>query len=195
MKYGLRRVRLRRFSGFVSRLTQPDLSRGASYWCASQHVTSYRSLFRPEKRCLSIWGFRNRTTWYTGAGLGTACAWRGESGAVRLQSLGALVLGITLVAVGALALRSGWGAAGAIPMVIGGCLCCVAWRGGRVALVVFGHACVVVGCFLITWGMYLLPDCQPTLAHILGRPLFWGLFSMMGGICAIYHRFCRCVRG
>jgi len=53
---------------------------------------------------------------------------------------------------------------------------------------------ILLGCFLITWGIYLLPYSQPTLAHIFFRPLFWGLFSVMGGICANYHGFCRCVR-
>jgi len=65
----------------------------------------------------------------------------------------------------------------------------------RAALLLFGHACIVLGCLLITWGVYLLPVSRPVLSHILTRPLFWGLFSLMGGVCANFHGFCRCVRG
>lgn len=65
----------------------------------------------------------------------------------------------------------------------------------NVPLLVFGHACLVLGCFLITWGIYLLPVSSPTLIHIFTRPLFWGLFSLLGGVCANYHGFCRCVQG
>ncbi len=65
---------------------------------------------------------------------------------------------------------------------------------GRVATVLIGHLFVVLGCFLITWGLYLLPACRPELAHILLRPLFWGLICLFGGICAIFHGFCHCVR-
>ncbi|MHC4536696.1 MAG: hypothetical protein ACYS6K_22335 [Planctomycetota bacterium] len=68
----------------------------------------------------------------------------------------------------------------------------VGYKPGRVSLIVFGHACVITGCFLVTWGIYLLPYCKPKLAHVFGRPLFWGLFSILGGICALYHGFCRC---
>ncbi|MBN2416067.1 hypothetical protein JXO52_09505 [bacterium] len=52
---------------------------------------------------------------------------------------------------------------------------------------------VVSGCLLVTWGIYLLPVSRPVLAHIIFRPLFWGLVTIFGGICAIYHGFCRCV--
>ena len=41
--------------------------------------------------------------------------------------------------------------------------------------------------------VYIVPVSQPTPAHILGRPLFWGLFSILGGICAIFHGFCSCI--
>lgn len=109
--------------------------------------------------------------------------------------LTALVLGITLIVVGA-AIFLTWASPGdLIPAIIGGVLCCLGLKGGRAAVIVFGHACIVAGCFLITWGIYLLPYSQPTLSHIFGRPLFWGLFSLMGGVCAIYHGFCSCIRG
>ncbi|HVP06406.1 MAG TPA: hypothetical protein VMS71_01090 [Candidatus Acidoferrum sp.] len=82
---------------------------------------------------------------------------------------------------------------GIVPIVIGASLVYLALSRNRVATLVFGHACVVIGAYLITWGVLLLPYSQPRLAHILGRPLFWGIFSLMGGICAIFHGFCRCV--
>ena len=88
----------------------------------------------------------------------------------------------------------GGGLWGMIPFLVGAALGYLGWRGDRTALVLFGHVCVVLGCFLITWGVYLLPYSEPTLPHIFGRPLFWGLFSLMGGICAIYHGFCQCIR-
>ncbi|MCD4828946.1 MAG: hypothetical protein K8R90_05900 [Candidatus Cloacimonetes bacterium] len=64
---------------------------------------------------------------------------------------------------------------------------------GRGTTIFIGHLFVVTGCFLITWGIYLLPVSEPILSHILLRPLFWGLICLFGGICAIYHGFCRCV--
>jgi len=81
-----------------------------------------------------------------------------------------------------------------VPMLIGGSLVYLSWSRSRTATLVFGHATIVVGCFLVTWGMYLLPQSLPTLAHVLGRPLFWGLISIFGGICANYHGFCACIR-
>ncbi len=82
---------------------------------------------------------------------------------------------------------------GFIPGAIGASLVYLSYKPGRAATLVFGHICVVIGCVLITWGIYLLPSSQPTAAHIFGRPLFWGLFCTFGGICAIHHGFCRCV--
>ena len=60
---------------------------------------------------------------------------------------------------------------------------------------IFGHFCIVLGCFLFTWGMYLLPVSEPTFAGILTKPLFWGLFSIFGGICANVHSYCKCIQG
>ena len=79
-----------------------------------------------------------------------------------------------------------------IPCLIGLSLIYLGFRPGRGAVIIFGHLLVVTGCFLVTWGIYLLPYSEPTLAHIFGRPLFWGLVSIFGGICAICHGFCRC---
>ena len=105
------------------------------------------------------------------------------------------VLGILLMILGIFLLASGNGPVGVIPLLLGGGLVFLNYRGGRTGFLIFGHMCIVLGCFLIAWGIYLLPYSQPTLAHIFFRPLFWGLFSVMGGLCANYHGFCQCVRG
>lgn len=91
---------------------------------------------------------------------------------MKPHSLITLILGVILVAFGITILVKNGSGAGAIPLLIGGALCYMGWRGGRTALLVLGHVCIVVGCFLITWGIYLLPNSQPTFPHILGRPLF-----------------------
>ncbi|MEW6047408.1 MAG: hypothetical protein AB1609_13160 [Bacillota bacterium] len=61
------------------------------------------------------------------------------------------------------------------------------------AFAIFGHLSIVLGRYLFTWGIYLLPVSSPTPADILTKPLFWGLFSIFGGICANVHSRCRCV--
>jgi hypothetical protein len=78
--------------------------------------------------------------------------------------------------------------------IIGLALIYTGWKRDRKAMVILGHACVVVGAYLITWGLYLLPVSTPSLLGIIGKPLFWGLFCLFGGICAIFHGFCSCVR-
>ena len=113
---------------------------------------------------------------------------------MKVRSLTALILGIILFILGIVILVSSGSAGWVIPVLIGGALSYLGWRGGRIALIVFGHTCIVLGCFFITWGIYLLPYSKPTLSHIFTRPLFWGLFSLMGGICANYHGFCQCIR-
>ena len=61
------------------------------------------------------------------------------------------------------------------------------------AFAIFGHLCIVMGYYLFAWGIYLLPASSPTPAGILTKPLFWGLFSIFSGICAVVHSRCRCV--
>jgi hypothetical protein len=114
---------------------------------------------------------------------------------MRPRSWITAILGIILVVLGIVTLIIGGGAAGAIPLFIGGSLVYLGWRGGRMALLVFGHTTIVIGCAMITWGIYLLPYSKPSLLHIVGRPLFWGMISLFGGICANYHGFCQCIRG
>jgi len=102
------------------------------------------------------------------------------------------VLGLLLVLIGIVLLATNQRLLCLVPCVIGTCLFYIGYKPGRVSLIVFGHACVIAGCFLVTWGIYLLPYCKPKLAHVFGRPLFWGLVCIFGGICALYHGFCRC---
>lgn len=111
----------------------------------------------------------------------------------RVQSVITLSIGVLLIVLGVwISAGYAW-SAGIIPFAIGCSLAYLGWRGGRVATLVLGHALVVTGCYLLTWGIYLLPHSQPIPSHIFGRPLFWGLISIFGGICAIYHGFCNCV--
>lgn len=104
-----------------------------------------------------------------------------------------LVLGVLLGILG-IVLLAGPARSGAVtPLAIGCALAYVGWRGGRAATIIFGHTAVAVGCYLITFGIYLLPYSKPIPSHIFGRPLFWGMISVFGGLCAIYHGFCNCV--
>ena len=102
-------------------------------------------------------------------------------------------LGVLLFVLGIWVVVSTSTAGGIVPMVIGAALVFLALSRSRVGTLVFGHACIVVGAYLITWGILLLPYSQPRVADIFGRPLFWGIFSLMGGVCAIFHGFCKCV--
>lgn len=104
-----------------------------------------------------------------------------------------VALGIVLIGFGIFLYAKVLNMAGIVPVIIGGTLIYQAFNQGRVAILIFGHILVVVGAYLITWGILLLPHSSPTIAHIFARPLFWGIFSLMGGICAIFHGFCRCV--
>lgn len=105
-----------------------------------------------------------------------------------------LVLGVLLAAFGAWGVLATSNPATFIPLAIGLALVAAAFWRSRRATVLLGHVIVTCGCYLITYGIYLLPYAKPDPAHILGMPLFWGLFCLFGGICAIYHGFCSCVR-
>lgn len=77
--------------------------------------------------------------------------------------------------------------------VIGLALIYLGWKKNKTAQIIFGHCLIVIGAYLITWGLYLLPQSSPTFFGIILKPLFWGIFSIFGGICALYHSFCSCV--
>jgi len=105
-----------------------------------------------------------------------------------------LSLGILLVVLGIWSIIKVPNPGSVIPILVGIGLSFLSWRQSRIGLIVFGHTCIVLGCFLITWGIYLVPYSKPIMSHIFGRPLFWGFFSLFGGICANYHGFCKCIR-
>lgn len=109
----------------------------------------------------------------------------------------AIVLGIILVVLGILGIAGGGGGAGPfIPVFIGAGLTFLGFRGGNRGRIVFGHACIVAGCYMVSWGVHLAQviGSAPDWLQILGGPLFWGLFSIFGGICANFHGFCHCVQ-
>ncbi|HPR17373.1 MAG TPA: hypothetical protein PLD62_03925 [Candidatus Cloacimonadota bacterium] len=90
-----------------------------------------------------------------------------------------------------------------VKLIIGGGLIVITFLKNRYGQIIFGHAAIVAGCMLVTAGIYYVPmisesivspSGEITLVMIFGMPLFWGFFSIFGGICAIYHGFCRCVR-
>jgi len=61
-------------------------------------------------------------------------------------------------------------------------------------LALLGHICLIIGCYLVAWGINLLPISSPEPIDILTKPLFWGMISILGGICANMHSCCRCIR-
>ncbi|MBN1816239.1 MAG: hypothetical protein JW828_02690 [Sedimentisphaerales bacterium] len=105
-----------------------------------------------------------------------------------------LLLGIALVLYGVV-LLTGREISGCIaPLSLGITMVLMCWFRTRTTILVFGHTCIIVGCYLVTWGVYLAPRCEPVFRDIVRMPLFWGLFSIFGGICANFHGFCRCVQ-
>ena len=104
-----------------------------------------------------------------------------------------LTLGILLFLTGCFFIINKFYLGAVILILFGASLFLVGLSKNRTTVLVFGHACIVVGCMLVTWVIYLIPHSKPDLLHIFARPLFWGLFSIFGGICANYHGFCKCI--
>lgn len=113
---------------------------------------------------------------------------------MKIKAPVAFGLGVFLTILGGIGIAITNIPAEIIPLFIGFSLIYLGLKGTRIATVVFGHITVACGCFLITYGLYLLPYAKPTIAYIFGMPLFWGFICLLGGICAIYHGFCNCVR-
>ena len=111
---------------------------------------------------------------------------------IRLKFI--FILGLISVVVGIFILLKLKNFGGWISLIFGFSLIYLGWKGDKTSLIIFGHISVINGCILITWGIYLLPYSKPIFSHVFTRPLFWGLFSLMGGLCAIYHGFCRCIK-
>lgn len=108
----------------------------------------------------------------------------------------AIVLGIILVVLGILGVAGLGGAGPFFPLVIGAALAFLGFNWEKRRLVIFGHVCIVAGCYLVAWGALLTPvvNSAPMWLLIVTHPLFWGLFSIFGGICAIFHGFCHCMQ-
>lgn len=83
---------------------------------------------------------------------------------------------------------------GIFPLIIGISLMATSFTQGRKVTIILGHMFIVIGCILVTWGIYLLPYTGASILYVFVRPLFWGLISILGGICMNYHGFCSCVR-
>jgi hypothetical protein len=111
---------------------------------------------------------------------------------MKKRAYGSIGLGIVLLLLGVLLLFTNRTAA-AIPALIGLALIFQGWVNNRRAGIIFGHSMIVVGAYLITWGLYLLPELSPVFLDIVLGPLFWGIISLMGGVCANYHGFCKCI--
>jgi len=103
-----------------------------------------------------------------------------------------MLLGALLFIFGMLLLVSKNYMFGPIPLLIGAVLIYNVFHRSRIAGIIFGHVVIIIGCYLVTWVIYLLPHTKPSIAHIFLGPLFWGLFSIFGGLCALFHSFCNC---
>jgi len=84
--------------------------------------------------------------------------------------------------------------AGIFPLIVGISLIGTGFTKGRKMTIILGHMFILIGCILVTWGVYLIPHTGASILYVFVRPLFWGLISIFGGICMIYHGFCACVR-
>ena len=113
---------------------------------------------------------------------------------MKTKNLITVIVGLFFLVMGIFWFSKSWNFFILPPALIGAALIYLGFKRGRTAGLVFGHITIVIGCFYTTWGLLLLPYSEPTVEHVFGRPLFWGLFSIFGGICAIYHSFCRCLK-
>ncbi len=121
---------------------------------------------------------------------------------MKIKSVITLILGIGLLVFGIYHLVVALYFWGIMKVIIGGALIFLSFSRNRTGLIVFGHLAIVSGCMLVTAGLYYAPLITESirtsgtmkLVYIFGMPLFWGLFAIFGGICSIYHGFCKCVR-
>ncbi len=122
---------------------------------------------------------------------------------MKSGGIAGLVLGIGLLAFGIYHLVIGVYLWAIIKIIIGAGLIMLKFIKSRYGNIIFGHMVIVVGCMLVTSGIYYVPmiaeqikanNGQISLFYIFAMPLFWGFFAILGGICAIYHGFCKCVR-
>lgn len=66
---------------------------------------------------------------------------------MKPRSLITFILGTLLLIIGITTLVSVKIVGGIIPTMVGGALMYLGWRGGRNAILVFGHTCVLLGVF------------------------------------------------
>lgn len=113
-----------------------------------------------------------------------------------------LILGLGLLAFGIYHLIIGMYLWAIIKILIGSGLIISKFVNNRYGTIIFGHMTVVAGMMLLTAGIYYVPliakQIEKTgelkIIYIFAMPLFWGFFATLGGVCAIYHGFCKCVR-
>ena len=113
-----------------------------------------------------------------------------------------MILGIGLLAFGIYHLIIGLYLWAVIKILIGAGLIMLKFTKNRYGNIVFGHIVIIAGCMLVTAGIYYVPliaeqvskTGEIKLSYIFAMPLFWGFFAILGGICATYHGFCKCVR-
>jgi hypothetical protein len=112
-------------------------------------------------------------------------------------------LGIGLLIYSAIHFIQGVAMWAVVKLIIGAGLIVIPFMKNRYGQIIFGHAAIVAGCMQATAGIIYVPMIAKNLeansghishGQIFGMPLFWGLISIFGGICAIYHGFCKCVR-
>ena len=124
-------------------------------------------------------------------------------GEMKSGGIVGLILGIGLLAFGIYHLVIGAYLWAVIKLIIGAGLIMLKFTKSRYGNIIFGHMVIVAGCMLVTAGIYYVPmiaeqikadNGQISLLYIFAMPLFWGFFAIFGGICAIYHGFCKCVR-
>jgi len=70
----------------------------------------------------------------------------------------------------------------------------IGWTRHRGFTVLLGHLAITGGCLTVAYALYQLPflPSAPTLVEVLDLPLFWGLFTVFGGVCMITHGSCAC---
>ena len=113
-----------------------------------------------------------------------------------------LILGLGLLVFGIYHLIIGLYLWAIIKILIGAGLIVLKFVKSRYGTIIFGHMTVVAGMMLLTAGIYYVPiiakQIEKTgelkIIYIFAMPLFWGFFATLGGVCAIYHGFCKCVR-
>jgi len=105
-----------------------------------------------------------------------------------------LVAGVALILHGVILLVRGVTTGCIAPLALGATLALMCYFRTRATIIIFGHTAIIVGCYLVAWGVYLVPQCRPVFRDIVAMPLFWGLFSIFGGICANFHGFCCCIQ-